>query len=153
MSSINITQGSQSAIATDLVGTVNYQVVKFDIGTAGASSPFDGYFRPSSTILTASALGTAGGSQFGTLSAASGAGTKHYVTGLQVVMSDGTADIYLGFGTALTGGSVLARGKFTPGGGIARDFTYPMASGTNSEICYEFAGAGTAYIAVNYWKG
>lgn len=105
------------------------------------------------TVLTASALGTAGGSLFGTLSAASGAGTAHYVTGLQIVQMSGTTDTYVGFGTALTGGSVLARGNFAPGGGIMRDFSIPIASGTNSEICYELAGAGTVFVAVNYWKG
>ena len=107
---------------------------------------------PSKQILIVSALGTAGGSQFGTLSAASGAGTSHVVTGLQVVMHSGTADVYIGFGTALTGGSVLARGKFPEGGGMVRDFSYPLQSGANSEICYGFAGAGTAFIAVNYYK-
>lgn len=109
--------------------------------------------KPLNQILTVSALGTAGGSLFATLSAASGAGTTHYVSGLQIVVSSGTPDIYVGFGTVLTGGSVLARGAFPPGGGIMRDFTFPVQSGTNSEICYEFAGAGTAFIAVNYWKG
>lgn len=104
-------------------------------------------------ILTVSELGTAGGSAFGTLSVASGAGTNHYVTGLQVVVCSGTVDTYLGFGTALTGGSVLARGSFPPGGGIVRDFTFPIQSGTNSEICYELAGAGTVFYGVNYWKG
>jgi hypothetical protein len=89
----------------------------------------------------------------GTLSAAAGAGTSHYVTGLQIVVHSGTTDVFLGFGTALTGGSVLARGQFTPGGGIMRDFTFPIQSGTNSEIGYVIAGAGTASIAVNYWKG
>lgn len=104
-------------------------------------------------VLTASALGTTGGTMTGTLSAASGAGTSHYVTGLQVVVNSGTTDVYLGFGTTTTGGSVLARGMFVPGGGIMRDFTFPIQSGTNSEVCYIIAGAGTALVAVNYWKG
>lgn len=104
------------------------------------------------TILTASALGTTAGTIVGTLSAASGAGTSHYVAGLQIVVHSGTTDAYIGFGTAYTGGSVLARGAFPPGGGIMRDFTFPIASGTNSEICYQLAGAGTALVAVNYWK-
>jgi len=108
--------------------------------------------KPTNQVLTVSALGTAGGSQFGTLSAVSGAGTYHYVTGLQVVQHSGTSDIYVGYGTSLTGAGVLARGRFTPGGGIARDFSFPIQSGTNTEICYEFAEAGTAYIAVNYYK-
>jgi len=104
-------------------------------------------------VLTASALGTTGGTMTGTLSAASGAGTSHYVTGLQIVVNSGTTDVFVGFGTTATGGSVLARGRFVPGGGIMRDFTFPIQSGTNSEICYIIAGAGTALVAVNYWKG
>jgi hypothetical protein len=107
-----------------------------------------------SQVLIAQAVGTTGGTMTGTLSAASGAGTYHWVSGLQIVVASGTTDVMLGYGSTLTGGSVLARGQFTPGGGIMRDFTFPIRSvGTNSEICYVIAGAGTASIAVNYWKG
>lgn len=105
-------------------------------------------------IVTASALGTAGAAAFGTLSTASGAGTYHYATGFQIVVSSGTVDAYLGFGTAITGADVLARGQFTPGGGIARDPDPAIrSSGTNSEICYKLGGAGTVMFAVNYWEG
>lgn len=140
-----IVAGTQNTLGT--VAVVN-NIVTGTLASVTLSNKFTG-----SQILTASVLGTAGGSLFGTLSAASGAGTSHFVTGLQIVMSSGTADVYVGFGTGLTGGSVLARGNFPAGGGIMRDFTFPIQSGTNSEICYEFAGAGTAFIAVNYWKG
>lgn len=34
-----INQGTQTAVATDTVGTLNYQVIKLDIGTAGTSVP------------------------------------------------------------------------------------------------------------------
>jgi hypothetical protein len=107
---------------------------------------------PVTQVLTAQALATGTASTWGTLSAASGAGTSHYVSGLQIVVSSGTVDCYVGFGTATTGGSVLARGNFVPSAGIMRDFTFPIQSGTNSEICWNLGGAGTASIAVNYWK-
>lgn len=97
-------------------------------------------------------LGTAGGSAFGTISAASGAGTVHIVSGVSMVVMAGTVDAYLGFGTALNGAAVLARGNFAAGAGMAREFNPPIESGTNTEICYELAGAGTVYYTVQYWK-
>lgn len=160
----NIFTGTMQTLGT--VGSVNGVggTVKVDLatridGTNDSISITSGTINsvslnpvPTTPILITSANGTAGGSLFGTLSAASGAGTYHNVTGLQIVMNSGTSDVYVGFGTALTGGSVLARGNFVPSAGIMRDFTFPIQSGTNSEICYEFAGAGTAFIAVNYFK-
>jgi len=107
---------------------------------------------PATDVLTVGALGTAGAAAFGTLSAASGAGTTHVISGLSMVVHSGTVDCYLGFGTAITGGSALARGQFPEGGGIARNFTYPIKSGTNSEICYKLGGAGTVYFTADYWK-
>lgn len=105
------------------------------------------------TPLTHGTLGTAGGSFFGTISAASGAGTKHYVTGVDIVMQSGTADVRILAGTAIQGTGVLAAGQFPAGGGIAKTFQVPFATGTNSELTYHFVGAGTAFITVSYWKG
>lgn len=42
MAGININQGTQTNIAADAVGTVNYQTIKLDVGAAGASSLFTG---------------------------------------------------------------------------------------------------------------
>ena len=166
--SVTITEGTQTQIYTKLNAGTEVQVVKLDVGVGTAFADFGGTIKeignlvggtvqtnPKSptTILTAHALGTTGGTLTGTLSAASGAGTSHYVTGLQIVVSSGTTDVFVGFGTTLTGGSVLARGKFPAGGGIMRDFTVPIQSGTNSEIGYVISGAGTVNVAVNYWKG
>ena len=108
---------------------------------------------PVQTPLTFGTLGTAGGSFFATVSGASGAGTKHYITGYQIVVQSGTPDVRILTGTAIQGTGFLAGGAFPPGGGIARDLTLPFATGTNSEITYHFVGAGTALIGVNYWKG
>src|SRR3990167_8896602 len=69
---------------------------------------------PTITPLIQGTLGTAGGSLFGTLSAASGAGTKHYVSGLSVVVNSGTADVRVLAGTSIQGTGVLAAGAFVP---------------------------------------
>jgi len=108
---------------------------------------------PIITPLIQGTLGTAGGSLFGTLSAASGAGTKHYISGYSIVVQSGTPDVRILTGTAIQGTGVLTAGQFPPGGGIARDLNPPFVTGTNSEIIYHFVGAGSAFIVVNYWKG
>jgi len=142
---------SQSAGTLNTLGTVGVvnNIVTGTLASVSLNPKYTG-----SQILISHAVGTTGGTVVGTLSAASGAGTYHYVSGLQIVVGAGTTDVFLGFGTTTTGGSVLARGIFTPSGGIMRNFTFPVRSvGTNSEICYIIAGAGTVSIAVDYWKG
>jgi len=108
---------------------------------------------PVPTMLTFGTLGKAGGSFFATISAASGAGTIHYISGVDIVMQSGTADVRVLAGTAIQGTGVLAAGQFPAGGGISKRITPAFATGTNSEITYHFVGAGTAFITVNYWKG
>ena len=108
---------------------------------------------PVPTTLTFGTLGTAGGSFFATVSAASGAGTKHYVTGVDIVMQSGTADVRVLAGSAIQGTGVLAGGQFPAGGGISNKFDPPFPTGTNSELIYHFVGAGTAFIRLSYWKG
>jgi hypothetical protein len=108
---------------------------------------------PVPTTLTFGTLGTAGGSLFGTISAASGAGTKHYISGVDVVMQSGSADVRILAGSAIQGTGVIAAGFFSPGGGISKQINPVFATGTNSEIIYHFVGAGTAFITVDYWKG
>lgn len=101
-------------------------------------------------------LGTTGAAVIGTLIAASGAGTKQYISGLSIVVASGTVDCAItNVGTIAgpNGAGVLARGQFTPGGGIMRDFDPVMASGTNGTIGYWMGGAGTAYFTVQYWQG
>jgi len=145
---VNIVTGTVTTGSLANVAVVN-NIVTGTLSSVTISNIYTG-----SQVLIAQAVGTTGGTIVGTLSAASGAGTYHWVSGLQIVVGAGTTDVFLGFGTTTTGGSVLARGIFTPGGGIMRDLTFPVRSvGTNSEICYIIAGAGTAFIAVNYWKG
>ena len=113
---------------------------------------FTQQWQPVNQVTSFGTLGTAGGSLFGTLSGTSGAGTKHIVAGCSIVVNSGTADVRVLIGSIITGGSVLTAGRFPPGGGIARTFTPPIASGTNSELIYHFVEAGTAFITVQYWK-
>lgn len=108
---------------------------------------------PVPAMSTYGTLGTAGGSFFGTLSGTSGAGTKHYVSGVSIVVQSGTPDVRVLAGSVIQGTGVLAAGQFPPGGGIARDFNPAFATGTQSELIYHFVGAGTAFITVQYWKG
>ena len=136
----DVTESSQN-----IEGTV---VVSNLIG--GTINRFD---RQSPKQITSfGTVGTASGSLFGTISAASGAGTIHVLTGVNIIVTSGTPEIMVSYGSALTGGSVIARGSFTTNSGIARNFNPPIDSGTNSEIMYHFVSAGTANIQVQYYK-
>jgi len=44
--SIRLTEGTQSYVATDTVGSVNYQIVKLDMGSAGTNNLFSGTSNP-----------------------------------------------------------------------------------------------------------
>lgn len=153
---ITITQGTQTDVKTTTDSGAEIQHVRLDGGTIASIPGIGGTVSinniPEVSVVTASVLGTAGGSAFGTLSTASGAGTKHYVTGLSVIGQSGSADIRVLSGTAIAGTGVLGAGWVVPGGGFIRDFSIPVNSGTNSELTYHFVGAGTAFIAVNYFK-
>ena len=108
---------------------------------------------PVPTMLVLGTQGTAGGSFFATISAASGAGTKHFVSGVDIVVESGTADVRVLVGSTIQGAGVLAAGKFPAGGGISKIFTPAFETGTNSELIYHFVGAGTAFIHTSYWRG
>ena len=141
----NLTQGTvRMSLGTLTTGTLQNLVS----GTVNID-PTPATIAP----LIQGTLGTAGGSFFGTLSAASGAGTKHYITGISVVGQAGTADIRVLAGTVIQGTGVLGAGNVVPGGGYAYPITPAFATGTNSELTYHFVGAGSAFIRVLYWKG
>ena len=103
-------------------------------------------------ITSFGTVGTASGSLFGTISAASGAGTIHVLTGLNIVVTSGTPEIMISYGSILTGGSVIVKGAFAVNSGISRNYNPPIDSGTNSEIIYHFVNAGTANIQVQYYR-
>lgn len=105
--SVNINQGTQTAIATDTVGTVNYQVVKLDVGASGLSSAFTGTLGAVTNLaagtVTALAKGTisAGTINTGTIDAISQLPPNAWGT----VVSGGTST--LGTIKAAVAGSVI----------------------------------------------
>lgn len=100
-------------------------------------------------------VGTTGAAVWGTLVAASGAGTRQYVPGVDIIVVAGTMEVAvtnIGVGGS-TGNGVLARGWFPPGGGVSKVFNPIQASGTNGTLSYWLGGAGTVDITIQYWQG
>ena len=106
---------------------------------------------PGSTTVS---VGTTGVAVWGTLVAPAGAGTLQYVSGLAVVVASGTVDVAvtnIGIGGS-AGAGVLARGQFTPGGGMVREFSPVQVSAANGTISYWLGGAGTVALQASYWQ-
>jgi hypothetical protein len=100
-------------------------------------------------------VGTTAAAVWGTLIAAAGAGTKQYVSGVDVVVVSGTVEVAVtnsGVGGS-TGAGVLTRGNFPPGGGIAKSFNPVQVSGANGTLAYWLGGAGTVDVTIQYWQG
>lgn len=100
-------------------------------------------------------VGTTGAAVWGTLIAAAGAGTKQYVSGVDIVVVSGTMEVVvtnIGIGGS-TGAGVLARGNFPAGGGISKNFNPVIPSNTNGTLAFWLGGAGTADITIQYWQG
>lgn len=164
---VTVNEGTQTDIySTENAGT-EIQIVKLDIGAGSAISDFGGSISsvgkgtiqndPTPPVIGTSygTLGTAGAATWGTLIAAAGAGTYQYVSGVDIIVASGTVDVAvtnIGIGGS-TGAGVLARGQFTPGGGISKNFNPIQRSGTNGTLSYWLGGAGTASIAIQYWQG
>lgn len=124
------------------------------MGGIGTSTPFTGV--PSLPGTSYGTLGTTGGAVWGTLVAAAGAGTKHYIQGVSMVVASGTVDCAItnvGTIAAANGAGVIERGQFPAGGGIAQQYNPIIASGTNGTLSYWMGGAGTAYFTVKYYTG
>lgn len=99
--------------------------------------------------------GTTGGAVWGTLIAASGAGTRQYVSNVDIIVVSGTVDVAVtNVGVdGSAGAGVLARGQFIPSAGIAKQFDPVTRSGTNGTLSYWLGGAGTVDINIHYWQG
>lgn len=114
---------------------------------------------PTIPQATFGTIGTTAATVFGTLAGGtgSGAGTEIFVTSLSLTMPStaGSQDISIGFGT--NGGTFhagtgrLVRGNFPAGGGIAKVFDPPINSGTNAQLTYFQAGAGTVNVDVTFF--
>ena len=152
---ILINQGTQSGVAVDTVGTVNYQIVKLDTGASGVSVPFT---LPHNIFTFGTTFGGTA-AMYGTLvgSASVGVGTSTWINDLSIINSkvgtaNGTVTCMVGFGTALNGSSVLAKGDFGPQGGIQKSYPLAVNAGmTNQDlVCYIGAG-GTVDFNVSYF--
>lgn len=133
----NLVSGTLNALAS---GTITAGTVRLNATPAGSS------------VLTTHVLGTGGGTLFGTILATAGAGTNVYVAGLSIVCHSGTVDCGIANNVdGTTGAGVLARGLFSPGGGIARDFNPAINIGAAGTIAYFLISAGTVSLTVNYW--
>src|SRR3990172_2759320 len=136
-----IVAGTQNTLGT--VGVVNNIVT----GTIAALTNLAGGTvklneTPVNLATSLTTNGTTGAAVWGTLVAASGAGTKQYVSGVDVVVSSGTVEVAvtnIGVGGS-AGAGVLTRGVFIAGGGISKDFYPVIASGTNGTLSYWLGG-------------
>jgi len=139
-----------------LGGTVNLLTDQNSLGTLGKveSGTVQKNEKPVNIGTSFHTRGTTGAAVWGTLIAASGAGTYQYVSNVDIVVTSGTVDVAvtnIGIGGS-TGAGVLTRGQFTPGGGIAKNFDPIARSGTNGTLSYWLGGAGTVDINVTYWQ-
>ncbi len=112
MSGISINQGTQTNIAADTVGTTNYQLIKLDVGVAGASSLFTGTLKETTTLvggtITALAKGTISAGTFAMTTGTLAAGT--ILAGTITNLVSGTVDTIglmnaNAFGTTVTSGT------------------------------------------------
>src|SRR3990167_3689580 len=134
--SINVLTGTVTSVTNLAGGTVQINKTTVQIGT-----PFV-------------VRGTTGAAVWGTIIAASGAGTKQYVSRSSIIVEAGTVDCaitYVGVGGS-EGAGVLERGKFVPSAGITNNHDPVISSGTNGTIGYWMGGAGTAIFTINYWQ-
>ena len=134
--SINVLTGTVTSVTNLAGGTVQINKTPVQIGT-----PFV-------------VRGTTGAAVWGTIIAASGAGTKQYVSRSSIIVEAGTVDCaitYVGVGGS-EGAGVLERGKFVPSAGITNNHDPVISSGTNGTIGYWMGGAGTAIFTINYWQ-
>lgn len=167
---INVASGTQQTLGT--VGTLNgiaagdNNIGNVDIVTGTITRVSNVGTLESGTVQKSSlpvqigtsygTLGTAGALTWGTLIAASGAGTYQYVSGLSIVVQSGTVDVAItNVGTVATigGAGILARGNFAAGAGITKTFDPVMRSGTNGTLGYYLGGAGSVWFDVQYWQG
>lgn len=161
--SVNILTGTlQSSGTTTGVGVVT-SITNLVGGTlfAGTTVVTAGTLSPIPTIgqSTFGTFGTTGVTLVGTIAGgtSSGAGTEIFITSLSLSIpaTAGSQDVSVGWGTAAgtfhSGTASLVRGMFLAGGGIQKTFSPAINSGTNAQLCYFQAGAGTVDVNVTYF--
>lgn len=135
-----ITQGTSTPIAADLVGSLNYQTVKLDVGIAGASVPFTGTLS-GGTVDSISQLppnyfnisASTGTTALGTIKAAV-AGSAIFITDL--IISTGSAtNVVIGMGGTST--PFLGTLSFAQYGGLVSNFRSPGSITLGSALVYQ----------------
>lgn len=159
--SVSINQGTQSAIATDTIGTVNYQIIKLDRGAAGLSNLFTG------TIDAVTALGTLKG---GTVDAVSqlppnswgttintGTSTlgtiKPLVAGSQIFVTDITISVgsasNVTIGNGGTSTPMIGTLFFNANAGVVENFRVPISTSAGSALVYIQSSNGPMTITAS----
>lgn len=157
-SNVNVVTGTQQTMGT--VGTVNGMGTLAAVGQIHNAGTLQGGSVQINKVpvqlgTPIHTLGTAGAAFWGTIVAASGAGTKQYVSRVSITGVSGTvvtAVTNIGVGGS-TGAGVLERMTAIPSGGITNNYDPIIPSGTNGTLSYWLGGAGTVDIVINYWQG
>lgn len=136
---ILITQGTQSNVPVDLIGTQNFPIMKVDRGLPGVTS----FNAPFGTTITS------GTSTLGTIKAAV-AGSAIYVT--DIIVSVGSAsNVVIGMGGTST--PLIGTLSFAANGGIAMPFNTPGSVTSGSALVYQQSANGPLSITVNGFVG
>ncbi len=155
-----INQGTQTAIAIDSIGTVDYQVIKLDIGALGSSSPFTGSIPQVGTLSvgTVSTVGLihpnyfsttvfTGTNTLGTVKTSPGAGTRIYITDILVSVGS-PSNVVLGDGAAST--PLTGTLFFAQNGGVALPFQTPLRTSQGGTLVFQQSAAiGSCTVTVN----
>lgn len=167
MASLLITQGTQTNLANDVVGTNVYPYAKIDIGAAGASAPFTGTFKGGTinagtvntgtintgTVDAISQLPpnswgttiTSGTSVLGTIKPAV-SGSQIFVTDL--IISVGTAsNVVIGNGGTST--PMIGTLSFALNGGLVCNFRTPLSTSAGSALVYQQSANNTLSITAS----
>jgi hypothetical protein len=154
--SIAVVAGTVSA-GTINVGTIAAGSIAVVAGTVSAGTINAGTVRndgrPTQNILSYGTTFGATAAAYGTLVGSAGAGTYTWVNDVSIINSKGgTITCLVGFGTALNGTSVLAKGDFGAQGGIQKSYPKAVNAGmTNQDLVCYIAAAGTIDVNVSYF--
>lgn len=184
-SAVLVTQGTQTNISVDNIGGAagtNYQVVKLDVGAAGATSPFTGTLGAVTNLaggtVTALAKGTisAGTINIGTVDTVSAIHTNYFGTTVTsgtsvlgtIISAAGAGtriyitDLMISVGAGTTE-VILANGgtatplvgtmSFTAFGGLVSNFRTPIRTGTNGTLVFKQTANQTLSITVAGFTG
>jgi hypothetical protein len=130
MANIVVNQGTQTAVATDTVGTIEYQKIKLDVGATGASSPFTG--------TLAAVTNLAGGTVTAVNNLVKGTVTRVEGGTIQTNQLTGTINV----GTFVNNGGTVISDNYTFRHGD--EFSTVVSSGTSTLGTIKAAVAGSA---------